>query len=53
MKKEEIVLLAQLLTGMQDLLEAFEASYQKKDVEKARIIKKELIQFQSQINKII
>lgn len=53
MEKEDIILLAQLLTGIKDALYKLEEAYKKKDGENLAAAKKEILSFQSQINKII
>ncbi len=53
MQKENIVLLAQLLTGIKDALYKLEMAYKKKDSEMLANAKKEILSFQSQIDKLI
>jgi hypothetical protein len=53
MEKEDITLIAQLLTGIKDALEKLEEAQKKKDLEKVNIAKKEILNFQTQIDKLI
>lgn len=53
MQKEDIALLAQLLTGMKDALYKLEEAYKKKDEEYLNRAKKEIISLQIQIDKIL
>lgn len=53
MKKEEIAIVAQLLTGMKDSIEKLEEARRKKDLEGFDEAKRELINFQKQIDQII
>ena len=53
MKKEEIGLIAQLLVGMKDSAEKLEEAYKKKDFEMLRSAKKEILQFQTEVNRLI
>lgn len=53
MQKENIALLAQLLTGIKDALYKLEWAYKKKDNERIMAAKREILSFQSQIDKLI
>lgn len=53
MQKEDIALLAQLLTGIKDALFKLEEAYKKKDLELLTAAKKEMLSFQSQIDKML
>jgi len=53
MEKEEIMLVAQLLTGMKDAIEKLEEAKKKKDPELLNAAKKEILNFQKQINEIL
>ena len=53
MKKEEIAIVAQLLTGMKDSIEKLEEAKRKRDLEGFDEAKKELLNFQKQIDQII
>ena len=49
MQREDIVILAQLLSGIKDALTSMEEAEKKKDVESLNDAKKEILSFQSQI----
>ena len=53
MEKDDITLIAQLLTGIKDVIEKIEEAKKKKDVEKLNDAKKEILNFQNQIDKLI
>ena len=53
MEKERIVLIAQLLTGMKDAIEKLEEAVKKEDYENLASAKKEILQFQVEIKKLI
>ena len=53
MRKEEIGLIAQLLVGMRDAAEKLEEAYKKKDFELFNSAKKEILQFQTEIGRLI
>ncbi len=53
MKKEDIVLLTQLLSGMKDAVSKMEKAYKKKDLEELNNAKKEILSFQIQIDKML
>lgn len=53
MKKEEIGLVAQLLVGMKDAAERLEEAHKKKDAAMLLSAKKEILQFQSEVEKLI
>ncbi len=49
MQREDIVILAQLLSGIKDALNRLEEAEKKKDAEELNDAKKEILSFQSQI----
>jgi len=51
MEKEDITLLAQLLTGMKDALDKIEEAQRRNDSENFLLVKKEMLGFQKQIAK--
>ena len=53
MEKEDVLLIAQLLTGMKDALEKLEEAHRRKDVEKLNLAKKEILNFQKQISELL
>ncbi len=53
MQREDIVLLAQLLSGIKDALSKMEEAEKKKDAEQLNDAKKEILSFQSQIAHIL
>ena len=53
MKKEEITAVAQLLTGMKDLVVELEKSQKLKNVGSVNQTKKEILNLQKKIDKII
>ncbi len=53
MEKEDIVLIAQLLTGMKDAVEMLEEAQRKKDMEKLNAAKREILNFQKQIDELL
>jgi hypothetical protein len=53
MEKEDINLIAQLLTGIKDALEQLEKGERKKDFEKVASAKKSILNFQMEINKLL
>ena len=53
MEKEDITLMAQLLTGIKDALEMLEEAEKKKDAEKLASAKKEILNFQKQIDSLL
>jgi len=53
MEKEDITLTAQLLTGIKDALIKLEEAQKRKDVEKLNAAKREILNFQSQIDKLL
>ena len=53
MKKEDITLLAQLLTAMRDAVDKLEKAYEKKNMEELRAAKKQIISFQEKIDKLL
>lgn len=53
MEKEDVTLIAQLLTGIKDAIDRLKDAGKKKDLEKEKAAKREILNFQSQIDKII
>ena len=53
MQKEDITLLAQLLTGMKDAVDRLEEAHKKGDVEQLAAAKKEILSFQKQVVELI
>ena len=53
MQKEEINLIAQLLTGIKDALDNLEKACKKKDMEMMANAKKEILNFQKQIDNLL
>lgn len=53
MQKEEINLIAQLLTGIKDALDNLEKAQKKKDMEMMASAKKEILNFQEQIDNLL
>ena len=53
MEREDLAILAQLLTGMRDALDKLGEAQRKKDLEKAARAKKEILHFQSQIASLL
>jgi hypothetical protein len=53
MEKEDIVLIAQLLTGMKDAVEMLAEAQRMKDLEKLNTAKKEILNFQKQIDELL
>tara|TARA_Y100000310_G_scaffold340182_2_gene435082 strand:- start:932 stop:1099 length:168 start_codon:yes stop_codon:yes gene_type:complete len=53
MEKEDVTLLAQLLTGMKSAIEKIEKGQKKSDLESISFARKELIDYQAQIDKIL
>lgn len=53
MKKEEISVIAQLLVGMKDAVEKLEEAYKKKDFGMLLSAKKEILQFQTDVERLI
>ena len=53
MEKEDVTLIAQLLTGIKDAIDKLQDSLKKKDLEKISAAKREILNFQSQIDKLI
>lgn len=53
MKKEDIAILAQLLTSMKDAIDELEEAEKNKDAEKLAAAKREILNFQTQINSIL
>lgn len=53
MKKEDVNLLAQLLTGMKEAVETLENAKKRNDLELMAAAKKEILEFQTQINNLL
>lgn len=53
MEKEDITLIAQLLSGIKDAIEKLQDAEKKKDIERLNAAKREIQNFQSQIDKLI
>jgi hypothetical protein len=53
MEKEDIVLIAQLLTGIKDAIDRLEDAQKRKDLEKLSAAKKEILNFQKQIDSLL
>jgi hypothetical protein len=53
MKKEDIAILAQLLTAMKDSVSKLEEAQAAKNLEKAAAAKREIITFQKKIEEIL
>jgi hypothetical protein len=53
MKKEDITVLAQLLTGMKDAVSRLEKAQKKKNMSEMMAIKREIMNFQKQIDKLL
>jgi phage host-nuclease inhibitor protein Gam len=53
MKKEDISILAQLLTAMRDTVGKLDAAYKKGNMEELVALKKEIMSFQKKINELL
>ena len=53
MKKEDITLLAQILSGMKDSTKELEIAQKDKDAERLIKVKREILNFQKEIEKIL
>lgn len=53
MEKEDITLIAQLLTGIKDAIDKLQEAMKKRDLEKINAAKREISNFQEQIDKLI
>ena len=53
MKKEDIGLLSQLLASMKDAVAKLEAAYKRKDAEMLASAKQEILQFQTDIKRLL
>ena len=53
MKREDITILAQLMTSMKDAVEKLGDAEKEKDAEKLNTAKKEIVSFQKQIDRIL
>lgn len=53
MKKEDITLLAQILSGMKDSAKELEIAQKDKDAERLIKVKREILNFQKEIEKLL
>ena len=53
MEKEDIIVIAQLLTSIKDAIDRLEEAQRNKDVERLNAAKKEILQFQKQISELL
>lgn len=53
MEKEDVLIIAQLLTGMKDAVDKLEDAQRRKDAEKLNLAKKEILNFQKQISELL
>lgn len=53
MKKEDIIVIAQLLTAIKDSIEKLEEAQKKKDAEMLLSTKREILMFQKKIDELI
>lgn len=53
MEKEDIIVIAQLLTGIKDAVDRLEDAQRRKDVEKLNAAKREILNFQKQISELL
>lgn len=53
MKEEDVNLIAQFLIGMKDALDGLEGAQKSKDAEKMAMAKKEILNFQAEISKLL
>lgn len=53
MKKEEVMVLAQLMTAMKDSIGELEKAQNAGEIDKVMIIKKELLNFQKKIDEML
>ena len=53
MKKEEVVVLAQLLTAMKDSVNELEKAYRENNKDRILMTKKELLNFQKKIDELL
>ncbi len=53
MKKENLIILAQLLTAMKDAVSELEKAQKENDNDKVMIIKKEIINFQKKVDSLL
>lgn len=53
MEREDIIVLAQLLTGIKDSLSKLEDAYKRGDAERLARVKQEILNFQRQIDRLI
>lgn len=53
MKKEDIAILAQLLTAMRDTVGKLDVAYKKEDMEELVALKREIMSFQKKINELV
>ncbi len=53
MEKERIGIIAQLLISMKEAAEKLDIAYKKKDAEMLASVKREMLQFQAEIKKLV
>lgn len=53
MKKEDITTLAQLMTGMKDAINKLEKAQKEKNIESLNMAKKDILDFQKEIDKLL
>lgn len=53
MKREDIAIVAQLLTSMRDAVDKLNEAQRKKSLERAQAAKKEIMRFQSQLDALL
>ena len=53
MEKGEIIILAQLLTAIRDAVDKLEISYKRKNMEDLATAKREIVELQSRIDKML
>jgi hypothetical protein len=53
MEKEEIIIIAQLLTGLKDAVDRLDEAHRRKDLEKLNAAKKEILNFQKQLGELL
>ena len=53
MEKEEVIIIAQLLTSIKDAIDKLEEAKRHKDIEKFNSAKKEILNFQQQANELL
>ncbi len=53
MKKENVLILAQLITAMKDSVSRLESAYNRGDIEGIRAVKKEILNLQKEIDGLL